>query len=211
MRELGVINMRKLLAGAAFGAAMALAGQASAGVNIVSNPNMDLDSPSYATAPIDWTLTPAASGSDFFVGMGPTFGAYSPPNSANFGAVSSDEDELSQVLATVVGQTYTISFELAHPTTYADNAFSVWFGGDEGFSLVNAASFSYTSETFTATATSSSTTIAFYGRDQPGYYELDNVSVSVIPEASTWAMMLVGFAGLGFVSLRARRTAIAAV
>jgi PEP-CTERM motif len=33
----------------------------------------------------------------------------------------------------------------------------------------------------------------------------------VIPEASTWAMMLVGFAGLGFVSLRARRTAIAAV
>jgi hypothetical protein len=31
-----------------------------------------------------------------------------------------------------------------------------------------------------------------------------------IPEASTWAMMLVGFAGLGFVGYRASRAAFAA-
>jgi MYXO-CTERM domain-containing protein len=34
---------------------------------------------------------------------------------------------------------------------------------------------------------------------------------STAPEASTWAMMLVGFAGLGFVATRRRRTPIAAV
>jgi len=31
------------------------------------------------------------------------------------------------------------------------------------------------------------------------------------PEASTWAMMLVGFAGLGFVAMRKRRSPIAAI
>ena len=36
-------------------------------------------------------------------------------------------------------------------------------------------------------------------------------TLSAAPEASTWAMMLVGFAGLGFVASRRRRTPIAAV
>ena len=31
---------------------------------------------------------------------------------------------------------------------------------------------------------------------------LDNVSVTAIPEASTWAMLLAGFAGLGFAAFR---------
>ena len=33
------------------------------------------------------------------------------------------------------------------------------------------------------------------------------VSIDSVPEASTWAMILLGFAGLGFASYRARRTA----
>jgi PEP-CTERM motif len=33
------------------------------------------------------------------------------------------------------------------------------------------------------------------------------VSIVSVPEPSTWAMMLIGFAGLGFVGYRARRTA----
>jgi hypothetical protein len=33
---------------------------------------------------------------------------------------------------------------------------------------------------------------------------------SAVPELSTWAMMLIGFAGLGFVGYRGRRKAIAA-
>jgi hypothetical protein len=116
--------MRKLFAGVAFAAIMTLAGQASAGVNIVANPNFDLNTPPGGTAPLDWTLNNASSGSDFFVGPGPTFGPFSAPNSANFGAVGSEDDILSQVLFTVPGEKYTVSFELAHDSTNAANDFS---------------------------------------------------------------------------------------
>jgi hypothetical protein len=55
-------------------------------------------------------------------------------------------------------------------------------------------------------------TLVFNGRNDPSYNTLDDVVVTAsVPEASTWAMMLVGFAGLGFAGFRARRTAIAAL
>lgn len=154
----------------------------------------------------------AASGSDSFVGPGPTHGPFYAPNSANFGAVGSSDDVLSQTLTTVPGRTYTISFELAHDSTNSENDFSAWWGTTNLLNLVNTSAFGYTLETFTATATGTFTVLQFDGREVPAWYDLDNVSVtSSIPEASTWAMMLAGFAGLGFVVFRARRTSIAAV
>jgi PEP-CTERM motif len=183
------------------------------------------------------------------------------------------DDELSQVFSTTAGDTYTITFELAHDTTDDENDFSVEFGGSTIYSLVNADAFPYTLVTLTATATSSSTTLAFLGREVPGWYDLDDVSVSTasganlvanpgfdldspppgtapldwtltpavegsdffvgpgptygafsdpnsanfgavgvtVPEPSTWAMMLLGFAGLGVVGYRRARTSISAV
>lgn len=38
----------------------------------------------------------------------------------------------------------------------------------------------------------------------------DNLSVSTVPEASTWAMMILGFAGLGFACYRSSRKSVAA-
>jgi hypothetical protein len=35
-------------------------------------------------------------------------------------------------------------------------------------------------------------------------------ALSAVPEVSTWAMMLIGFAGLGFASYRSRQRAITA-
>jgi hypothetical protein len=179
---------------------------------------------------------------------------------------STYDDELSQVLATTPGQTYTLSFELAHDETDSQNDFSVEFGGSTVFSLVNAPAFGYTLETVSVTATSSSTTLAFFGREVPAWYDLDDVSVAVdsglnlvtnpgfdldsntppldwtftpatvgsdffigagptygafsdpnsanfgaigtpsaVPEPATWAMMLLGFAGLGFAGYRRAR------
>jgi hypothetical protein len=46
-------------------------------------------------------------------------------------------------------------------------------------------------------------TLSFVGQtnaDETAFF--DNVSVAAVPEASTWAMMLLGFAGLGFVAVR---------
>jgi hypothetical protein len=39
---------------------------------------------------------------------------------------------------------------------------------------------------------------------------IGNVTVTGVPEPSTWAMMLAGFAGLGFAGYRGRRSAVAA-
>ena len=41
--------------------------------------------------------------------------------------------------------------------------------------------------------------------DGPGGYGLDFVVGGAVPEPSTWAMMLVGFAGLGFAGHRSAR------
>ena len=37
--------------------------------------------------------------------------------------------------------------------------------------------------------------------------EVANFSISAVPEASTWAMMLLGFAGVGFLAYRRKREA----
>jgi hypothetical protein len=89
------------------------------------------------------------------------------------------DDEISQVLTTTPGTTYTISFYLAHDFGDAQNDFSVEFGDQTIFSLTNADAFPYTLETLTATATSDSTTLAFLGFEVPAWYGLDDVSVSV--------------------------------
>jgi hypothetical protein len=203
------MKIKSALIGAALtaGVAISLCGSAQAAGNIVSNPSFDLDSPPSQTAPQDWTLTPAASGSDFFVGAGPTYGAYSSPNAANFGATGDYDDTLSQVLSTTAGQTYTISFQLAHDSSNAANDFSVTFGGATLLSLVNTDAFDWTLETFTATATSSSTVLAFNGREVPAWYGLDNVNVSAVPEPGTWAMLLAGFGALGLKMGYSRRKA----
>ena len=33
-------------------------------------------------------------------------------------------------------------------------------------------------------------------------FEIDNLTVAAVPEASTWAMMILGFLGLGFFGYR---------
>jgi hypothetical protein len=212
--ELLGVPARKLLLLAVSAALLGLSGQASA--NLVLNPNFDLNSPSPGVAPLDWTLTIAASGSLFFVGedeLFPPTPNISPPNTANYGAVGATDDTISQTLHTVAGDTYTISFYLAHDSTNTKNDFSASFGGVKILSLVNAAAFGWTFESFTEVATSNSTVLSFSGRENVAFYGLDNVDVegtSGVPEPSTWAMMLIGFAGLGVFGYRARRRAAAA-
>jgi hypothetical protein len=199
---------RGMLAIVAFGLLLVVAGPASA--DLVVNGNFDANSPPAQTAPAGWTLTPAASGSDFFVGAGPGFGAFSPPNSANFGAVGSLDDTLSQTLATTPGVTYTLTYQLAHDGTAGDgNDFSASFGGVviPGSVLVDAAGFGYTLFSFTVTASTASTVLSFAGREVPAWYDLDNVSVVGVPEPSSLALSGLGMVGAGFFAVRKRRAA----
>jgi hypothetical protein len=97
-------------------------------------------------------------------------------NCAGSGAVGSTTP-LSQVITTVVGQQYTFSFWYARVdgTPAEIHAF---FGGVDVYDEVNTPSHGYELHSFTVTATSTSTTILFMGRNDPSYDDLDDVSVS---------------------------------
>jgi hypothetical protein len=58
---------------------------------------------------------------------------------------------------------------------------------------------------FTATSTSEVLSFLATGNLQvPPFALVSDVSITGVPELSTWAMMLAGFAGLGFVGYRRR-------
>jgi hypothetical protein len=63
----------------------------------------------------------------------------------------------------------------------------------------------YKSEIVTFTA-GASNTLSFASQDAGAFGPvIGNVSISAVPEPSTWAMMLVGFLGLGFAFRQSRR------
>ena len=116
---------------------------------------------------------------------------------------------IQQSLATSIGQSYRLTF------LYSNNP-----GGSPnpdratvslGSILTNIEHYGATSSdlnwaTFTATftATSAATLLSFSQLDNccNGGILLDNIEVSAVPEPSTWAMMILGFFGVGFVAYR---------
>jgi opacity protein-like surface antigen len=68
-------------------------------------------------------------------------------------------------------------------------------------------------ETFTYTATSGSEVLSFLANGtpsgEPPFSVLDGVSLNAVPEPATWAMMLIGVAGMGAVARRRRSAALA--
>ena len=63
----------------------------------------------------------------------------------------------------------------------------------------------YVQETFTQPVSGGSVALTFYGDPNAGAYGpvIGDVSVTAaVPEPSTWAMMILGFAGIGFMAYR---------
>lgn len=121
-----------------------------------------------------------------------------------------------------VGKNYTLTFDwaagqLANRGGNTTEQLAVSFGGQSfntdvlhvasgGFSGWNTVSFVFT-------ATSANQTLSFLSVGTPNGLPpialLDNVSLTV-PEPATWAMMLVGFGGIGAMIRRRRQTLVAA-
>lgn len=183
---------------------------AEADANLISNGDFEANIPPGGAAPSGWILNSAPIGTLFYVGAGPTFAAHSGTNSANFGSVGEYDDNLSQSFWTDAGQSYTVDFFLAHDSANTENDFHAIWNGTSIFDLVNANEFAFTEFRFNVVATGSYTTLAFYIREVPGWYNLDDVNVSANAPASAPATLAPepGYAlalGVGLTSLLGAR------
>ncbi len=152
------------------------------------------------------------------------------PNGGSFMGLDGDPAANGQLEQTIMGltsgQKYTLSFdwagiELSNRTGYNSIQLTGSFGGDafatstysNTASAGQPGSFSdWMNASFTFTADSSSELLSFLAVGTPAgnvppFALLDGVSLTAVPEPATWAMMLVGFSGLGYAAFRRRRQA----
>jgi hypothetical protein len=153
----------------------------------------------------------------------------SSPNGGNFVGMDGafQQGPLSQTIdGLTVGQTYAVSFDWAGAQQFTidgenteqmqvslgseTHSTAVYDNSSHGFS-------GWMSKTFDFTATSTSEVLSFLAigtpiaPSVPPFSLLDSVSMeAAVPEPSTWAMMLLGLAGLGYAGFRrGRRTSSA--
>ena len=113
--------------------------------------------------------------------------------------------ELSQTITTITGDNYDFSFWLINNASSPD-FFTASFGSDEVFDSVNPATFGYTLEDFTVTATGASTTIEFDGASAGGGWAVDDVSVTDLgPSTPEPASLILLASGLLVITWRFRR------
>ncbi|WP_065756004.1 PEP-CTERM sorting domain-containing protein [Bradyrhizobium paxllaeri] len=140
------------------------------------------------------------------------------PNGGNYGAyfVSDNTNEsISQEISLTQGQSYQVSFEVYSPNNGRRNAFDATLQSSVDGVLsplftakTLASGWTVYSAIFTASAANPYTfALNFHGQGVPaGDFVVDNASVAAVPEASTWAMMILGFVGVGFLAYRRRET-----
>ncbi len=89
---------------------------------------------------------------------------------------------LSQTVTTVPGQTYQLTFWLAHNRLEAGtpNEFQVSIGDNVVFDQQDMGIFDYTQYTFDYTATEATTTIQFGIQENPSFFDLDDVTFQMV-------------------------------
>ena len=108
---------------------------------------------------------------------------------------------LSQSFATVIGQQYTLSFDLSANGGGDGKALTVSLTGVAPASYMGSTPF--TTQTLNFVASNASTTLMFTSAAS-GYSGavIDNVSVTAVPEPETYAMLLAGLGLMGAVVRR---------
>jgi PEP-CTERM motif len=178
-----------------------VASQASASTNLIINGSFETG---------DFTgWTQGGNTGYTFVALSPFDGMTAPDGVyfAALGPVGSD-GTLSQTFVDVPGETYLASFYYASDGD-TPNDFTVTGPGSLTLGPIVDDSAHGFVEYYGSFVGSGLDTITFTFRNDPGYLGLDDVSVTAetgtVPEPSTWAMMLLGFAGLGLVGYRQRQ------
>jgi choice-of-anchor C domain-containing protein len=127
---------------------------------------------------------------------------------------------ISQTIATVVGQTYDLTFDMSgNPDNGSDvRTMLVSAGGPNSVFVYTFTvgpnghdNMNWVQDSLIFKATSTSTAITFTSGSGGAFGPaLDNVRIASVPEPASWALMLTGFFGMGSVLRRGRgRTAAA--
>jgi opacity protein-like surface antigen len=163
---------------------------------------------------LGWTFTPEVN-----TNVNPS-AAHSGANSTVFLTYPGETGLLSQTLSTVAGQDYTVSFWIAFATSDpASSAMDVYWDGAKVASFQDNATIDYVHIYHVLTASSAATDLTFLGFSDLGIIVLDDVSVTGpsggrtdsggdrggVPEPSAWALMILGFGGVGAALRGARR------
>jgi hypothetical protein len=149
-----------------------------------------------------WTLTGndvplqlndqyGVEGTDPLDGIAPHSGS----DQAFFADLDANATTLSQTLSTVAGKTYVLSFYLAQDTATVppySNLFSASFAGVSLESLTAVGVEGYTKYSYAGVASTSSSVLSLTLGNDLGEFLLDDVSVTLAPEPSTWMMAFGG-------------------
>lgn len=114
-----------------------------------------------------------------------------------------------QDLPTTPGLGYDLSFYLSNLAHFTPNSFGVSVGGAPiaSLSLANSGDFPYTEFTASFVAAGVVTRLQFDTTNPPGYWLLDDVSVTAVPEPGQVAMGLVLLVGAAGYAYRRRQAA----
>ena len=186
----------------------AAASQGFASTNLVANGSFEANS-----VPGTFINSTAQTISNWTVGtgnvdlVGSLWTAASGVNSVDLNG--SKKGEIHQTLATVTGQKYQFSFELAGNfqggTAMKDLTVNIGPNGLYSFDTTgkSAGNMGWTKYSTTFVASSNTTTLSFASNTRGAYGPaIDNVSVSAVPEPESFAMLLAGLGMLGVIARR---------
>lgn len=203
--------MKKILAAVAFVAAVAWAQAANATPIFSDNFNSTTTQSLNQTVFTNWTVT---SGSVDVIGDGGSF-AFLPLGNGNYVDLDGSTGQPGTITTNMffAAGTYRVTFDLAGSQGGANNvdttpktteiAFSIG-GVTQSLTLSSTDTLQTHSYTFTTTAPGQLSFSDLAGGNNNVGNLLDNVSVTAVPEPATWAMMILGFLGMGFIGYRRR-------